>query len=351
MSQARTISLSIAAGLVGLGGVVCWQLATPDPSTVAATAATPPKAFGKDNKSAVLTPQVAQLLTSDSTSLADRLATLATVGNRLPDTDRAALLASITNTPPIGLNSGEWHALANDILQVLRNQQPYTPQYTDRLIALWHDKTLDPTLRDYALQQLREWIADSDTRTVHEERPEKIALIQQTFLDAATPGHPTCDPQSTTTGTALLALDEWAYSSPLKSPIPDLPSTSSSPPNFQSQISNLPSHSSPKSQIPNLQSLLLAHAADASTHRGVRATALQLCANRGITDALPIARAIIAAPATPAILHMSAISLLGTLGNADDLKLLTTFQKKESQDPLLHTSLHKAITHLSQRTN
>ncbi len=337
MSQARTISLSIAAGIIGLGGVVCWQIFTRDTSTVANTTTTPPKAPGKDNKSPILTPQVAQLLTSDSATLADRLATLATVGNRLPDTDRAALLASITNTPPNGLNIGEWHALANDILQVLRNQQPYTPQYTDCLIALWHDKTLDATLRDYALQQLREWIADSDTRTVHEDRPEKIALIQQTFLQAATPGHPTCDPQSTTTGTALLALDEWAYAtvSP-KSPISNLPSTSSSPPKFQ---------------IPNLQSLLLTHAGDESTHRGVRATALQLCAHRGITDALPIARALIAAPATPAILHMAAISLLGTLGNADDLKLLTTFQKKETQDPLLHTSLHKAITHLTQRTN
>lgn len=328
MSQSRTISLTIAAAIIGLGGVVCWQLVTRDSSTGAATAATPTQAPGKDTQSPILTPQVAQLLTSDSASLADRLATLATVGNRLPDTDRTALLASITNTPPNGLNTGEWHALANDILQVLRNQQPFTPQYSDHLIALWHDKTLDPTLRDYALQQLREWIADSDTRTVHEDRPEKIALIQQTFLDAATPGHPECDPQSTTTGTALLALDEWAYSVSSKS-----------------EIKN------PQSPIPNLQSLLLAHAADASTHRGVRATALQLCAHRSITDALPIARAIIDAPASPAILRMSAISLLGTLGNADDLKLLTAFQKKETQDPLLHTSLHKAITNLTQRSN
>jgi hypothetical protein len=346
MSQSRTISLTIAAALIGLGGVVCWQIVTQDSSTVAVTATTPLKSSGKDAPSLILIPQVAQLLTSSHASLTERLASLATVGNTLPDPDRAALLASITNTPPNGLNTGEWHALANDILQVLRNQQPYTPQYSDHLIALWHDKTLDPTLRDYALQQLREWIADSDTRTVHEDRPEKIALIQQTFLHATTPGHPDCDPQSTTTGTALLTLDEWAYA-PV-SPKSSIINPSSINP--QSTIPN-PLSSSPQSPIPNLQSLLLAHAADASTHRGVRSTALQLCAHRSITDALPIARAIIAAPASSAILHMSAISLLGTLGNADDLTLLTTFQKKEAQDPLLHTSLHKAISDLTQRSN
>lgn len=263
----------------------------------------------------ILTPSVAALLTKEPVPLAERVNLLAAIGNKLPAADRKALLDSITNTPPNGLNTADWHSLANDILQALRNQQPYTPEYTDRLLALWHDKTLDPTLRDYALQQLREWIADGDTRTTHEERPEKTTLIQQAFLQAATPGHPDCDLQSTTTGTALLALDEWASSSP----------------NLQSQISNL----------------LLTHAGDPSTHRGVRSTALQLCARRKIKEALPIARTILADTSSPAILSLSAVSLLGSMGTPEDAALLQRLHNQNARDPMLQASIQKALQSLA----
>ena len=249
-------------------------------------------------------------------TLADRLNLLPSLGNKLPAADRKALLDSIGNTPPNGLSPADWHSLANDILQALRNQQPFSPEYTDRLIALWHDKTLDPTLRDYALQQLREWIADGDTRTTHEARPEKIALIRQTFLQAVTPGHPDCDLQSTTTGTALLALDEWA---------------NSSSPDLQAQVT----------------SLLIVHAGDASAHRGVRATALQLCARRKIKEALPISRAILADTASPAILSLSAVSLLGAMGTPEDIALLQRLHDQNARDPMLQASLQKALQSLT----
>jgi hypothetical protein len=252
-------------------------------------------------------------------TLADRLNLLPSLGNKLPAADRKALLDSIGNTPPNGLSPADWHSLANDILQTLRNQQPFTPEYTDRLIALWHDKSLDPTLRDYALQQLREWVSDGDTRTVHEERPDKISLIQQTFLDACTPGHADCDPQSTTTGTALLALDEWA--------------SSASFPNLPSRISGF----------------LIAHAADASNHRGVRATALQLCARRKIKETLPIARTILSDTSSPAILSLSAVSLMGALGTPEDAALLRRIHDQDTRDPMLQASLQKALQSLSSK--
>lgn len=273
----------------------------------------PPMTHGRSTyDQPILTPPVAALLSKDPIPLAQRRAILDTVGNKLPAPDRMALLNSISNTPPNGLTQDDWFSLANDILQTLRNQQPYMPEYTERLIALWHDKSLDPTLRDYALQQLREWVADGDTRSAHEERPEKIGLIQQTFIQACTPGHPDCDPQSTTTGTALLALDEWAYSSS---------------PNLQSRISNL----------------LLAHSGDPASHRGLRATALQICARRKIADALPIARAVIADTSAPAILQLSAIALIDSTGTPDDRALLAGLQTRASRDPLLQAALQKAL--------
>ena len=328
MSQARSIRFSIAAVIIGIGGVVCWQLVRQGASTDSASVKSSGNSPKTVSQAPILTPPVAQLLSTQSISLADRLNTLATIGTTLPDADRTALLASITNTPPNGLTAPEWHSLANDILEALRHQQPFTPSYTDHLIALWHDKQLDPTLRDYALQQLRAWLIDADIRTAQEERPEKIALIEQTFLDAVTPGHPYCDPQSTTTGTALMTLDEWAYADSSKS-----------------ELQN------PQSRIPTLKSLLLQHAASPQSHRGVRSTALQLCAHRNITEALPIARAVINDPSAEVILRMSAISLIGTLGSSDDLALLASVQQQKNRDPLLNTSLQKAIASLTQLSN
>lgn len=319
MKKSQLIALCITVAVV-LAVVAAWLWQKGSPSTSSLTTAAAPEA------PVVLTPAVSALLTAEPASLQQRLNFLPTLGNKLPAADRKALLDSIINTPPNGLTKDDWYALANDILQALRNQRPATPEYTDHLIALWHDQNLDPTLRDYALQQLREWVADGDSRTVHEERPDKIALIRKTFLDAATPGHPTCDPQSTTTGTALLALDEWT------------PPTNGNRDNGNKE-----------SAADSLAPLFLDHSSAATSHRGVRATALQLCARRNIMEALPIARSILADGSSDVILRMSAISLLGTLGNTKDITLLTHFQQENSRDPLLQSSLVKALQSLNSQ--
>ena len=317
----KTLTGIIATAAVLAAGTGAWLLVERSSSVPPPHRPTGPP----DHRSTILTPQVAALLSSEPVSLDGRSAILATVGNKLPAADRMALLGSITNTPPNGLTAADWHSLANDILQVLRNQRPYTPEYTPRLIGFWHDKSLDPTLRDYALQQLREWVADGDSRTVHEERPEQIALIGRTFLDACTPGHPDCDTGSTTTGTALLALDEWAHSS--------------SPSSGEKTESPHPPIVSPAS----LEPLLIAHAADPAAHRGLRATALQICARRRIPAALPVSRGILADPASPVILRLSAIAMLSAAGTPEDRLLLADLAKSHASDPLLRAALDKAL--------
>ena len=324
----------LTAAIAVIGLALWWNVSRNSSSSPPAN---PPSAIQKSKSPApVIHPAVAALLTPEATPIAARLATLGTLGIRLAPDDRRLLLRSITNTPPNGLTLDEWYSLANDILQALRFQQPFTPEYTDSLVAFWNDKTLDPTLRDYALQQLREWVADRDTRTCHEERPDKLTLIQQTFLNAVTPGSPTCDPQSTFTGTAMLALNDWF---PLASP----QTPASTPPvnSFAPPFSKLLSASA-------FQQLLLTYAADPACHRGVRSTALQLCTRRGIGEALPAARTILADNSSPAILRLTAISLIGSLGSPDDRALLTTFQQQNARDPLLQASLQKALSNLSR---
>ena len=321
----KTLTGIIATAAVLAAGTGAWLL-------VERSSSVPPphRTSGPpDHRSTILTPQVAALLSSEPVSLAGRSAILATVGNKLPAADRMALLGSITNTPPNGLTAADWHSLANDILQVLRNQHPYTPEYTPRLIALWHDKSLDPTLRDYALQQLREWVADGDSRTVHEERPEQIALIKRTFLDACTPGHPDCDTASTTTGTALLALDEWTERGIRSAASTSNPETATPDPSIVNP--------------PTLERLLVSHASDAAAHRGLRATALQICARRKLSAALPVSRQVLADPAAPVILRLSAIAVLAATGTPEDRLLLAGLAKTHSSDPLLRAALDKAL--------
>lgn len=333
----RKPAIVVAIAILAIAGAswLAWRGGPEKPAPVSHNSDAAPSAPVSIAKLPVLTPAVAALLSTEPVPLAGRLNLLRAVGDNLPAADRQALLDSIGNDPPNGLSVADWHSLANDILESLRRQHPYTPGYTDRLLALWHDRTLDPTLRDYALQQLREWVADGDSRTAHEPRLEKIALIQQAFLDAATPGHPDCDPLSTTTGTALLALDEWANSS------------HSEIDNPQSSIVDPASSSFRHLSASDLQHLLLAHAANPAAHRGLRATALQLCARRGVTDALPVARTILADTSSEAILQMCAISLIGVLGRPSDLALLQDFQQRNSNDPILQAALQKAVQTLS----
>ena len=314
--KARTIASGIAV-LVTAGSFACWWWFRHPEAGPQPAAATPPAPVAPAPRRIILSPQVVALLDRENVSFAGRQAIRATLGNKLTDADKSALLDSIGNRPLNGLTTGEWHALANDILQALRFQQTPTPGYTDRLLGFWHDKNLDPTLRDYALQQLREWVADSDSRTVHEERPEKIELIRRTFLDAATPGHPSCNVQSTTTGTALLALNEWASAGQI--------------------------------DAAQLKELLLAHAANKSAHRGVRATALQICARRQIPEVVPLAREIAGDGSCELILRMAAIALLGTIGSPEDLALLGEIQRKNTRDPLLQSSLNKALQKLTPK--
>jgi hypothetical protein len=271
-------------------------------------------------------PGVAALLSKEPTSLAARLNHLYALGDRLTQDDRLCLLSSITNEPLPGISEGEWHSLANDIMMVLRWQKPYMPEYTEHLIALWENVSINPTLRDYALQHLREWVSDGDSRSVHEERPDHLARINATFVAAVSANGRLFDRQSTTTGTALLALDAWLQGE-----------ASLSLPNQKSYTAA------------DFQKRLIELASDASIHRGTRATALQLCSHRRLSEVLPLARTLLASVEAEAIMKISAISLLGTLGNDSDLTFLRTYQDQLVRDPMLHSSLQKAIQSLSSR--
>ena len=127
-------------------------------------------------------------LSQESLSLADRLDYLSKANQQLPLPDRAALLKAVSAPPLAGLSLDDSYSFANEILSVLRSQNPADTNLTDALIAIWNDTTLESTIRDYALQHLREWVGDNDVRTTHETIPQKVSKIHSTFISALTTG-------------------------------------------------------------------------------------------------------------------------------------------------------------------
>lgn len=271
-----------------------------------------------------ISPAVLALLSEEARPLNDRLDALRMAGFSLPQGDRMALLRSLSEPKRPGLSDDDWFALANDIMQLLRNQQPAMPEITPALLGLWNDSQQDPTLRDYALQHLREWVSDHDVRSAHETNPTRIKEIQNTFLAAIDSENASYDPQSTTLGTALLALHEWHQKGH---------------PHAMGGMSSM-------SDTP-FEVRLLSILAEPAVHRGTRATALQIAAQRKMTNALPVARQILNHAESDMILRLAAINFLGSNGSNADKEFLITYQHHHQHDTLLQSSLSKALQTLN----
>jgi hypothetical protein len=265
-----------------------------------------------------ISPAVLALLSEEARPLNDRLDALRMAGYSLPQADRMALLHSLSEPKRPGLSDDDWFTLANDIMQLLRCQQPAMPEVTPALLGIWNDAQQDPTLRDYALQHLREWVSDHDIRSAHETNPTRTKEIQNTFLAAIDSENPNYDPHSTTLGTALLALHEWHQKGPPHA------------------MSDTP-----------FEERLLSSLADPKVHRGTRATALQIAAQRKMTNALPVARQILNQAESDMILRLAAINFLGSNGSNEDKEFLLSFQKQHINDTLLQSSLAKALQSLA----
>lgn len=264
-----------------------------------------------------MSPAVLALLSDEPRSLNERLDTLYAIGVALPGPDRQALLQALSRPKLPGLGEDDWFVLANEIMQLLRNQQPAMQELTPALLALWHDASLAPTLRDYALQHLREWVFDQDSRSANETRPERIAEIQQTFLDLIRPENPEFQPSSTTLGTALLALHEW----------------------------HQPKHAHPMNGS-FFEQRLVAILADAGVHRGTRATALQIASQRKLPAALPVAREILRQSSPDVLLSLAAIHYLAANGTSQDRQFLLAYQQQHSTETILQGAIHRALQSL-----
>jgi hypothetical protein len=164
---------------------------------------------------------------------------------------------------------------------------------------MFHDETTDEVWRDYCIQHLGTWYGK-----------EGDAGRRETIRDVLWAA--TAETDSSIGGTALISLKRASEAGGI--------------------------------DRARLAETALARCLDDGCGELTKITALQICAELGETGVLPTARAI-ADSKRSVPLRMSAIAVLGTLGNEEDRSLLEPYA--QSTDTRLRTAARSALERLS----
>ena len=195
--------------------------------------------------------------------------------------DDVALLMSYVESTNLILRVEREAALRNDVLNLLRNQEPVPTGLSALLIGMVKRGGYDPAILDYCVQHLGALWPDlrDDVR-----RNRVRDLLVLTARDISNP----C------AGTALYSLAEGI---------------------------------GPVKDDGLLRRLTLAACANGADPL-VRLSALQLAGERGYREALPSARAVLCGARRDAVLDTVAAGTVGLLGDASDLKALENLRQK-----------------------
>ncbi|MGA3284474.1 MAG: HEAT repeat domain-containing protein [Verrucomicrobiota bacterium] len=229
-----------------------------------------------------------------------RLTTVHALGKNL-NPQELATLYDFLRTPEAGdekVRGGE-QVLKNDLLNVLRQQANPPAGLARLLIELSQDTTQDAVMRAYAVQHLQAWYSqsadkDSTVTVTEQERTE----MQQAFWNALN------DTDPTVAGTALLSLHRLSEGHAEFDP-------------------------------DQVAATALRFSQDDSCGPLARSTALQICAERKLEQALPVVLEL-ARGADSIPLQISAIAALGNLGGPDQvpfLEQLATGENERLQGP------------------
>jgi hypothetical protein len=202
----------------------------------------------------------------------------------LPKEDVAALIdyLATTNDP---LRVERVAALKNDVMNLLRSQEPPPANLAEALIAMFDGGRHPPAVLDYCIQHLgamQNGIADDALRR----------RVREVFVRTARRRKLPC------AGTALYSLAD------------DRRATSAQ-----------------RSELRRLTLALCRADANASA----RMAAIQLAGERGWREALPLLRETLSAPARDAVLDIVCMGSVGLLGDSSDIPRLSHFIKHDSR--------------------
>ena len=216
----------------------------------------------------------------------------------LPKEDVAALMTYLQLTQD-KLRPERVAALKNDVMNLLRNQEPPPKGLTEALIAMFRSGKHPPAVLDYCIQHLGAMQGEiTDDSLRHRIREIFVFAARQTRQPYA--------------GTALYSI-------------------------AQDKCASL-------SQKNELKRLTVALCKQGS-HTVARVSAIQLAGERGYKEILPILRKTLSSARRDAVLDIVSIGSLGLLGNESDLELLSQF----SSDTRRSVAVKAAIKRIKER--
>ena len=218
----------------------------------------------------------------------------------LPEKDVAALVAYLRSKDN-AMRPERVAALKNDVMNLLRNQEPPPKGLTEALIAMFSGGKHPPAVLDYCIQHLGAMQCEiTDDALRRRIRATLVFAARQT-------GQPYA-------GTALYSLSEDKQAS-------------------QSQ----------KSELKRLTISLCKR----GSHSVARISAIQLAGVLEYKEILPILRETLSSSRRDAVLDIVSIGSLGLLGDESDLKLLSQF----SSDTRRAVAAEAAIKRIKDRAS
>ena len=218
----------------------------------------------------------------------------------LPEKDVAALMAYLRSKDS-AMRVERVAALKNDVMNLLRNQEPLPKGLAETLIAMFSGGKHPPTVLDYCIQHLGAMQGEITDDSLRHR-------IRETFVVAA---RQTKQPYA---GTALYSLSEDKQASQLQ-----------------------------KSELKRLTISLCKQ----GSHPVARVSAIQLAGERGYKEILPILRKTLSSARRDAVLDIVSIGSLGLLGEESDLELLSKF----SSDTRRAVAVKAAIKRIRDRVS
>ncbi len=261
--------------------------------------------FTLGSNSASVPQTVRSILPGNGESFSARLTHVHNLGPHLSRSEIQALYSFLKTQygPDLKSRGGE-HVLKNDVLDALLNQVSLPRDLADMLIGLYQDHDQDAVTRDYALQHLvscYERLINDPTMTRRGIESTLWQAISETDMSIG--------------GTALLGLH---------------------------RLSGLTAEIDAK----ELDKAALQLAKDDRASHLVRTTALQVCAERGISEIRQILLEL-AQSGTDVPLQISAIAALGRLGTQQEVALLEQLLLGETER--LKPAARTALKRLRQR--
>jgi hypothetical protein len=287
-----------------------------------------PASFGEDLSSGAPVPAavasscavglgpVIFLITNGQAGIANRLLAVNRLERDLSHEQIIGLYSFLRALPGPGETNWEGlNALKNDLLSRLRDQFEPPAGLTGTLIEIYRDRAQDPVARDYALQHLVTWYEQGAA-----DAPDAKARIQTTLEQAA-------QENTSIAGTALLGLHRLVASdsAELLAERHVFRGGGGRGSNGQNQFPDCAAVKGVAISQMALRMLGATNLAPAS-----RVTAIQVCAEREIVEALPAIQVLAQAEGGTA-LRISAIAALGYLGGPEQAVFLQRLEAEQNQ--------------------